>query len=68
MRGIVKTTEDPKRFRTFFSSFITEISVDAGSVVINYDQSKLINQAGFDVVPSKAGWLPDLDSNQGPAD
>lgn len=60
LRDIVKTTEDPKRLRMFFSSFITGISVDADNVVINYDQSKLINQAGFDVVPSKAGWLPDL--------
>lgn len=60
LRDIVKTTKDPKRLRMFFSSFITGISVDADNVVINYDQSKLINQAGFDVVPSKAGWLPDL--------
>lgn len=60
LRDIVKTTEDPKRLRMFFSSFITEISVDADRVVINYDKSKLVNQAGFDVVPSKARWLPDL--------
>jgi hypothetical protein len=60
LRDIVKTTEDPKRLRMFFSSFITEISVDAACVVINYDKSKLVNQAGFDVVPSKARWLPDL--------
>ena len=60
LRDIVKTTEDPKRLRMFFSSFITGISVDADNVVINYDQSKLINHAGFDVVPSKSRWLPDL--------
>ena len=60
LRDIVRTTNDPKRLRMFFSSFITDISVDADCVVINYDKSKLINQAGFDMVPSKPRWLPDL--------
>jgi site-specific DNA recombinase len=68
LRDIVKTTNDPKRLRLFFSSFIKEINVEADCVLINYDKSRLINRTGFDVVPSKARWLPDLDSNQGPAD
>ncbi|MFA6971655.1 MAG: recombinase family protein [Gallionella sp.] len=60
LRDIVKTTEDPKRLRMFFSSFIEGIVVDASCLVVNYDKSKLINQAGFDVVPTKPKWLPDL--------
>ena len=68
LRDIVKTTEDPKRLRMFFSSFIEGIVVDASCLVVNYDKSKLVNQAGFEMVPTKPNWLPDLDSNQGPAD
>jgi len=49
---LVKTTEDPKRLRMFFSSFIEGIVVEASCVLVNYDKSKLINKAGFDVVPS----------------
>jgi len=60
LRDIVRVTNDPKRLRMFFSSFITEINVGADGVVINYDKSKLINQAGSDVVHSKPRWLPDL--------
>lgn len=60
MRDIVMTTEDPKRLRLFFSSFISEITVGAEGVVIRYDKSKLINQSSFDMVPGKARWLPDI--------
>lgn len=60
LRDIVKKTNDPKRLRLFFSSFIKEINIGADSVVINYDKSKLINRTGFDMVPSKARWLPDI--------
>lgn len=58
LRDIVKTANDPKRLRLFFSSFIQNIRVDADSVMINYDKSKLMNQAGLDAVPGKARWLP----------
>jgi site-specific DNA recombinase len=60
LRDIVRTTGDPKRLRLFFSSFITKIDVGADGAEIHYDKTKLINQAGFDLVPSKARWLPDL--------
>jgi hypothetical protein len=68
MRDIVKTTKDSKRLRTFFSSFIEKIDIKEAGAVIHYDRSKVMNRAGIDTVHSNAAWLPDLDSNQGPAD
>lgn len=61
MRDIVRTTDDPKRLRTFFSSFVQQVDVNGNDVVIQYDRTKLINRAGFDTVHSKETWLPELD-------
>lgn len=57
MRDIVKTTEDPKRLRAFFSSFINEVKVNNSGVVIQYDRTKVMNRAGFDAVHRKETWL-----------
>ena len=60
LRDIVRTTDDPKRLRLFFSSFITKIDIGANGAVIHYDKTKLINQSGTDVVPGTTRWLPEL--------
>ncbi|MBF8176957.1 zinc ribbon domain-containing protein [Herminiimonas contaminans] len=67
LRGLVLNCEDPVTLRTFFSSFVKRVVLEADKVVIEYDSSKLMNHE-TSVVHSKNKWLPDLDSNQGPAD
>ena len=68
LRDIVVTTDDKKKLRLFFSSFIDQIVVNDKGVRIEYRAEKLVNRTGFDTVRSKAGWLPDQGSNLGPAD
>jgi hypothetical protein len=58
---------DPTTVRTFFSSFVNKVVVEDDQVTIEYDPGKIMNH-GISVVNNKNGWLPDLDSNQGPAD
>lgn len=67
-RETVKTTEDPKKLRHFFSSFIEQIIVTDDGVRIEYRADKLVNLSGFDSVRSKVTWLPDQGSNLGSAD
>jgi DNA invertase Pin-like site-specific DNA recombinase/DNA-binding transcriptional MerR regulator len=59
MREIVATTDDAKRLRQFFSTFIEKVEVNADGAVIYYDRSKVMNRAGVDTVHSKENWLPD---------
>ena len=68
LRDIVVTTDDQKKLRLFFSSFIDQILVNDNGVRIEYRAEKLVNQTGFDTVRSNARWLPDQGSNLGPAD
>jgi len=68
LRDIVRTTDDKKKLRLFFSSFIDQIVVNDSGVRIEYQAEKLVNPKGFDMVRSKTGWLPDQGSNLGPAD
>ncbi|MCW5624081.1 MAG: zinc ribbon domain-containing protein [Burkholderiales bacterium] len=59
-----------KRVREFFASFIDAIVVDDDEVDIRYQPERLLAIPGASTlaVRSKARWLPDLGSNQGPAD
>lgn len=68
LRDIVRTTDDQKKLRLFFSSFIDQIVVNDSGVRIEYQAEKLVNPKGFDMVRSNAEWLPDQGSNLGPAD
>ncbi len=67
LREVVTTCEDPVTLRTFFSSFVRKIILEKDRLVVDYDPTKLMNHE-TSVVHSKHRWLPDLDSNQGPAD
>lgn len=66
MRELVRTTDDPKRLRTFFSSFINRVAVTENGVEIYYDKAKVMNRSGVQIeaVHSKSKWLPDLVSQR----
>ncbi len=67
IRGMVLDADDPVTVRTFFGTFVEGITIEAERVTIEYDPAKIMNH-GISVVHNKSVWLPDLDSNQGPAD
>ncbi|NDP60042.1 MAG: hypothetical protein GZ090_11865 [Oxalobacteraceae bacterium] len=67
LRLLVTEEASAATARTFFSSFVKKIEIQAEQVVIKYDPAKIMNHESS-VVHSKNWWLPDLDSNQGPAD
>ena len=68
LRAIITDCEDPIVVRQFFASFVDKIVVEGEALVIKYQPQKLMNHGLSTVVHSDVGWLPDLDSNQGPAD
>ena len=67
IRGMVLDADDPVTVRTFFGTFVEKITIEAERVTIEFDPAKIMNH-GISVVHNKSVWLPDLDSNQGPAD
>ncbi|WP_424446922.1 recombinase family protein [Paucimonas lemoignei] len=67
LRTMVIDCENQKAARSFFSSFVEKVTLEKERVVIKYNPSKILNHERI-VVHSKESWLPDLDSNQGPAD
>lgn len=68
LHAIVTENTDPRKQRAFFSGFITKIVVGEDNCEITYRPDRLVNHAGTQLVHSNGIWLPDLDSNQGPAD
>lgn len=68
LEKLVKDSVSVEKTRMFFSTFIEKIELCENSAKIIYRLDRLVNHTGFDVVHSKENWLPDLDSNQGPAD
>lgn len=56
---VIKETDNPRKVRAFFSSFVQEIVVGEEEVRIEYDPQKLINRPGEGAVHSMAGWLPE---------
>lgn len=61
---IIKTTENPKKVRHFFSSFIDGVFVEDDHVRVEYRPQVLLNRA----VHSTNDWLPGQDSNLRPKD
>lgn len=59
LRYIVRTTDNPKKLRHFFSSFIDRIWVGDDSVRIEYRPECLIYNREPIAVPSKDDWLPE---------
>lgn len=54
---VIKETDNPKKVRAFFSSFVQEIQVGAEEVRIEYDPQNLINRPKG-AVHSMPNWLP----------
>ena len=63
LRYIIKTTENPKKLRHFFASFIEKIWVEEEQVRIEYKPECLAQRIDNGAVPSKREWLPGEDSN-----
>ncbi len=61
---IIKTTDNPKKARHFFSSFIQGIFVEDDHVRVEYQPYVLVNR----LVHSEHKWLPGQDSNLRPKD
>lgn len=60
-RGFILNTEDVKKQRLFFSTFIKQIVIHDDCVKIDYHPERLVNRKGFTLVQGKGpGWLPDL--------
>ncbi len=59
LRYIIETTENPKKLRHFFGSFISAIWVSGDSVRIEYQPECLIDNKEPRIVPSNAIWLPE---------
>jgi site-specific DNA recombinase len=66
--GIIKTSENPKKVRAFFQSFIESIYIQKDRLVIKYDPAKLVMVRPGKVVPSNVLWLPGTGSNRRPSD
>ncbi|MFZ5514679.1 MAG: recombinase family protein [Pseudomonadota bacterium] len=64
---IIKTTENPKKLRQFFSSFIEGIHIGNDAVRIEYNPEAIINRPER-AVHSEAIWLPGTGSNRRPSD
>lgn len=68
LREIVLTTENKKKLRGFFGSFIDAIWIDNTAARIEYKPEALLNRPDLRAVPSTTKWLPSADSNHGPGD
>ena len=69
LRSIVIGCENPVTVRTFLGTFVERVVLESDRAVIEYNPAKIMNHGTcVTVVHSRNTWLPDLDSNQGPAD
>jgi site-specific DNA recombinase len=60
--------ERAKQLRLYFEDFILEVTVQADHLEIRYRPDRLLTIPGNPGVHSNVRWLPELDSNQRPAD
>lgn len=56
---VIKTNENPRRTRAFFTSFIDQVLVEDHRVVVRYRPERIVSEAGSEKVPSKVIWLPE---------
>ncbi|MBL8521868.1 MAG: zinc ribbon domain-containing protein [Betaproteobacteria bacterium] len=68
LKGMIYNAKSPTQVRTFMAGFIREVRVDGQKVIIDFQPEQIVNQPGLQLVHSPKSWLPDLGSNQGPAD
>ncbi len=67
---IIKPCEDPRRIRTLLQYFVEKIVLNDNSIDFYYRPEKLLGNGNSHehMVHGYESWLPDLGSNQGPAD
>ncbi|MGE3452259.1 MAG: recombinase family protein [Burkholderiales bacterium] len=69
LRAIVRACGSPEKQRLFFAGFIQSIEATDEDVTVKYLPGRLLDpELGTSVVHSKERWLPELGSNQRPAD
>jgi len=61
LRYIIETSEEPRKLRGFFSSFIRAIWVEDDAVRIEYHPEVLVTNQKPLAVPSRLRWLPEPD-------
>lgn len=66
---VIEGNGSPERQRIFFAGFIQSIEIRGDGVTFHYHPDRMLNHlAAETVVRSKENWLPELGSNQRPAD
>lgn len=68
MREVITGCEDPRRLRAFVGEFVEAITVQPDKVQVAYKPELVVRMHAGQPVRSEVMWLPDLGSNQGPAD
>ncbi len=70
MARIVRNTSQPAKLRALMGTFIERIMLNSEDVAMGYRPERIVRneKRREPVVHSADSWLPDLDSNQGPAD
>ena len=65
-RELVQTSDEPAKVRAFMAHVVKKASIRGTEVVLDYWPEALVSAIGGS--QSVVSWLPDLGSNQGPAD
>ena len=73
LKNTIMTSDNNKKTRILMGNILESIVLKADEVRINYQPERIIQKknrinGNIDAVHTSVRWLPDLDSNQGPAD
>ena len=72
LKDTIIQSDNNKKTRALMGNILESIVLNSDMVSINYQPERIFNKknriAGANAVLSSERWLPDLDSNQGPAD
>ena len=72
LKATILQSENNKKTRVLMGSILESIILNSDTVSITYQPDRILNKknrvAEANAVHSSVQWLPDLDSNQGPAD
>ena len=70
LRRVIMKSKSPEKIRAMLQHFIERIDLNDDEIMIHYRPELIIKEKCHepDVVHSIDSWLPDLGSNQGPAD
>jgi len=64
---VIRACPDVKQLRMLMNTFVKQISVNNGSVIVDYREDALL-RSPVPTVHTGVSWLLDLGSNQGPTD